>query len=88
MSNFTALKMSTSPQKTIIAFDLYGTILSTSSIATKLSELLSISPSQANQVAELWRRYQLEYTWRANSMSTHSLPASNNCIANNISKHV
>ena len=59
--------------KITIAFDLYGTILSTSSISTTLSALLDISPEKAIEVAELWRRYQLEYTWRANCMSSYFL---------------
>lgn len=54
--------------KTLLAFDLYGTLLSTESIATKLSE--HFGEEKAASVAATWRKYQLEYTWRYNSMST------------------
>jgi 2-haloacid dehalogenase len=53
-------------QKTVIAFDLYGTLLSTDSIAKELAKLYG--EEKAQSVATLWRRYQLEYTWRINSM--------------------
>ena len=52
--------------KIIIAFDLYGTLLSTDSIAKELAKHLG--QDNATTVAALWRRYQLEYTWRLNSM--------------------
>ena len=55
-----------SAQKPVIAFDLYGTLLSTDSIKNALAEHLG--DDSAKQVAALWRRYQLEYTWRLNSM--------------------
>ena len=54
--------------KLVIAFDLYGTLLSTESIATELHSHFG-SP-KAQSIASLWRRYQLEYTWRMNSMCT------------------
>jgi 2-haloacid dehalogenase len=58
-----------SPEKNIvIAFDLYGTLLTTDSIAKKLAN--HFGPEKASSVATVWRRYQLEYTWRLNSMST------------------
>ena len=52
--------------KTVIAFDLYGTLLSTESIATELAKLFG--DDTAKSVAALWRRYQLEYSWRITSM--------------------
>lgn len=52
--------------KTVIAFDLYGTLLSTESIAHELAKHYGEEVSQ--RLAALWRRYQLEYTWRINSM--------------------
>jgi 2-haloacid dehalogenase len=52
--------------RTVIAFDLYGTILSTESIAGELAKLYG--QDKAQSIASLARRYQLEYTWRANSM--------------------
>ncbi|KAK3985612.1 HAD-like domain-containing protein [Cladorrhinum sp. PSN332] len=56
-------------EKTIIAFDLYGTILSTESIAEQLAKQYGEDASK--QLAANWRRYQLEYTWRLNSMGTY-----------------
>lgn len=53
--------------KKVLAFDLYGTLLSTNSIATALSE--HYGPEMAESIATLWRRYQIEYTFRLNSMS-------------------
>lgn len=55
-----------STNKTVIAFDLYGTLLSTESIAEELAKLFG--QDNAQSLAALWRRYQLEYTWRINSM--------------------
>lgn len=52
--------------KTVIAFDLYGTLLSTESIAQKLAELYG--DEKAKVIATQARRYQLEYSWRINSM--------------------
>lgn len=54
-------------QKLTIAFDLYGTLLDTASIATDLSTILGPSllpPAKADELAAKWRQYQLEYTWR------------------------
>lgn len=55
-----------SKKKIIIAFDLYGTLLSTESIALELAKHYGEEASRP--LAALWRRYQLEYTWRINSM--------------------
>ena len=49
-----------------IAFDLYGTLLSTDSIAQELATLYGVD--KAKTIAAQARRYQLEYTWRVNSM--------------------
>ncbi|KAG9240961.1 HAD-like domain-containing protein [Calycina marina] len=54
---------------TIIAFDLYGTLLSTASIATELAT--HFGDKKAESIAALWRRYQLEYTFRMVSMDTY-----------------
>ena len=61
------------PQKSkiVIAFDLYGTILSTESIAKDLATHLNISGPKAQAVAARWRQYQLEYTWRMTAMGTY-----------------
>ena len=53
----------------ILAFDAYGTLLSTDSIAQKLAA--HFGDSQAAAIATAWRRYQLEYTWRTNSMGLY-----------------
>ncbi|KAE9369532.1 haloacid dehalogenase [Stipitochalara longipes BDJ] len=58
-----------SKNKIVIAFDLYGTLLSTESIAKELAT--HFGQEQANKIAALWRRYQLEYTWRMNSMTLY-----------------
>ncbi|KAI9370239.1 HAD-like domain-containing protein [Aspergillus egyptiacus] len=52
----------------VLAFDLYGTLLSTESIAKKLE---SHFPSKAQSISTSWRQYQLEYTWRLNSMGVY-----------------
>ncbi|KAL7951403.1 haloacid dehalogenase [Trichoderma barbatum] len=54
---------------TIIAFDLYGTILSTDSIVKELVGLFG--DEKAKTIATQARRYQLEYTWRINSMGMY-----------------
>ncbi|KAI9875548.1 MAG: hypothetical protein M1830_008349 [Pleopsidium flavum] len=53
----------------VVAFDLYGTLLSTESIAKELSK--HFGEEKAQSLAALWRRYQLEYTWRLNSMNQY-----------------
>ncbi|KAJ5364280.1 uncharacterized protein N7496_009993 [Penicillium cataractarum] len=55
--------------KTVVAFDLYGTLLSTDSIAKELANHFGAAKAQA--ISALWRRYQLEYTWRLNSMERY-----------------
>ena len=52
--------------KTTVAFDLFGTILSTESIWQEISKFAG--DDKAKTIAALARRYQLEYTWRSNSM--------------------
>ncbi|KAH6847363.1 HAD-like domain-containing protein [Chaetomium sp. MPI-CAGE-AT-0009] len=51
---------------TVIAFDLYGTLISTESIAGELAK--RVGDEHSKTLAALWRRYQLEYTWRITSM--------------------
>lgn len=53
----------------VVAFDLYGTLLSTASIAKRLEK--HFDPVKAQSISALWRRYQLEYTWRLNSMGRY-----------------
>ncbi|PNP44540.1 hypothetical protein TGAMA5MH_03670 [Trichoderma gamsii] len=54
---------------TTIAFDLYGTILSTDSIVKELAKLFG--DEKAKVVATQARRYQLEYSWRINGMGMY-----------------
>ncbi|KAK1971747.1 haloacid dehalogenase [Colletotrichum sublineola] len=61
--------MAQNKPKTVIAFDLYGTLLSTESIAKELAAVYG--EETAPGLAAQWRRYQLEYTWRINSMGTY-----------------
>jgi len=58
--------ISQNTKKFVLAFDVYGTILSTSSISVELSAIYG--KDAGPKIAEQWRRYQLEYTWRLNSM--------------------
>jgi hypothetical protein len=53
----------TSKQKTVIAFDLYGTLLSTESIAKELA--IHLGDDKAGEVAGLWRRYIYTFSLRA-----------------------
>lgn len=53
----------------VLAFDAYGTLLSTESIAKKLVE--HFGQEKAQTIAATWRKYQLEYTWRLNSMNQY-----------------
>ncbi|PCH38876.1 haloacid dehalogenase [Wolfiporia cocos MD-104 SS10] len=55
----------------VLAFDIYGTILDTSSITSGIETHLGLSSEKAGQLSQLWRRYQLEYTWRLNSMGLY-----------------
>ena len=52
--------------RTVIGFDLYGTLLSTESIARLLATFYG--DDQARHIAAQARRYQLESTWRISSM--------------------
>ncbi|KAL1303289.1 hypothetical protein AAFC00_006695 [Neodothiora populina] len=54
---------------TVLAFDAYGTLLSTESIAKKLAG--HFGQDKATTIAATWRKYQLEYTWRSNSMKQY-----------------
>ncbi|KAL8789094.1 MAG: hypothetical protein Q9213_001357 [Squamulea squamosa] len=55
--------------KILIAFDLYGTLLSTESIAKALTD--HFGQERVGSTAATWRKYQLEYTWRLNSMEQY-----------------
>lgn len=55
--------------KIVLAFDAYGTLLSTESIAKQLAE--HFGESKATTIAQTWRKYQLEYTCWLNSMNQY-----------------
>lgn len=65
--------------KIVIAFDLYGTLLSTESIAKELAT--HFGEEKAASLAGLWRRYQLEYTWRLNAISTPASIDNNSSVS-------
>jgi FMN phosphatase YigB (HAD superfamily) len=56
-------------KKMVIAFDAYGTLLSTESISKKLAD--HFGEEKGEVLAQAWRKYQLEYTWRLNSMGKY-----------------
>ncbi|KAJ5083667.1 hypothetical protein N7456_013094 [Penicillium angulare] len=64
--------------KIVVAFDMYGTLLSTDSISKQLE--IYFGPDMAPSIATLWRRYQLEYTWRLNSMATMDSSGYSTCL--------
>lgn len=51
--------------KTVLAFDVYGTLIDTSGVVAQLS---SIAGDRAAQFAALWRDKQLEYSFRRGLM--------------------
>ncbi|PGH27583.1 haloacid dehalogenase, type II [Polytolypa hystricis UAMH7299] len=53
----------------VLVFDLYGTLLSAESIARQLG--VHFGEAKGTSIAAAWRRYQLEYTWRLNSMGKY-----------------
>lgn len=50
-------------------FDVYGTLLDFNSAVANCRE--EIGPT-ADQLSELWRRKQLEYTWLRSLMGNHA----------------
>ncbi|KAJ2904101.1 haloacid dehalogenase [Zalerion maritima] len=59
------------PRNIVLAFDLYGTLLSTSSISTTLSSSLSVPSEKGDAIASRWRILQLEYSWRMTCMGKY-----------------
>ncbi|TFY63881.1 hypothetical protein EVJ58_g2989 [Rhodofomes roseus] len=55
----------------VLAFDIYGTILNTNSIISGIKTHAGLDDEKATQLSQLWRRFQLEYTWRLNSMGLY-----------------
>ncbi|KAL3485983.1 HAD-like domain-containing protein [Aspergillus germanicus] len=70
----------------VLAFDLYGTLLSTESIAQQLA---SHFPEKAQSISSLWRRYQLEYTWRLTSMGVYETfsTITRNALRHTVAEH-
>ncbi|GKZ53337.1 hypothetical protein AnigIFM63309_009253 [Aspergillus niger] len=54
----------------VLAFDIYGTLLSFEAVTHELERFLN-DETRARTVAQTWRRYQLEYTFRLNSMGRY-----------------
>jgi 2-haloacid dehalogenase len=65
-----------SKEEIIVAFELYGTLLSMESITQKLADHIY---EKAQTVFFTWRKYQLEYIWRLNSMGNIHLPPLSLC---------
>ncbi|KAJ3551851.1 hypothetical protein NM688_g4472 [Phlebia brevispora] len=56
----------------VLAFDVYGTLLDTSAMSTEISRLHpEVSKAIADKLCIAWRRHQLEYTLRLNSMGIY-----------------
>ncbi|GKZ29345.1 hypothetical protein AbraIFM66950_004477 [Aspergillus brasiliensis] len=55
----------------VLAFDIYGTLLSFETVTHELKRFLDNDKIRARTVAQTWRRYQLEYTFRLNSMGRY-----------------
>lgn len=51
-----------------LAFDMYGTLVDPADISRRLERYL---PEQAHRLAEVWRRKQLEYTFRLAAMERY-----------------
>ncbi|EPQ51691.1 hypothetical protein GLOTRDRAFT_48581 [Gloeophyllum trabeum ATCC 11539] len=60
-------------EKKVLAFDIYGTLLDTGAIAQAIQKYVKEieAADQAKALAASWRTYQLEYTWRLNSMDLY-----------------
>jgi len=56
------------PEPEALAFDMYGTLVDPVGIGEQLKRYL---PEEAHKVAEVWRRKQLEYTFRLTSMERY-----------------
>ena len=59
-TSYSLLRTTTMPPSQVFAFDIYGTLLDTSSISTALSSHLHLNASEAAEISAVWRRYQLE----------------------------
>ena len=45
----------------VLAFDIYGTLLDTSSVSRSITECLGVDKAKAEEVSKVWRLHQLEY---------------------------
>jgi 2-haloacid dehalogenase len=54
--------------KTVLAFDVYGTLIDTAGVATKLRTLVG---DEADRFARIWREKQLEYSFRRGLMQQY-----------------
>ena len=59
--------MTSEPQTQYLAFDVYGTLLDTSAVASAVKTILSTDEEKSRVITSLWRRYQLEYVFKATS---------------------
>ncbi|KAI0946360.1 hypothetical protein AcW1_009836 [Taiwanofungus camphoratus] len=55
----------------VLAFDIYGTLLDTNNITLGIQTHIGLAADKAAQLSQTWRKYQLEYTWRLNSMGLY-----------------
>ena len=56
------------PKPTVLAFDVYGTLVDPIRVWTRLERY---APDRARQIAELWRQKQLEYSFRLTAMERY-----------------
>ncbi|KAI9894263.1 MAG: hypothetical protein M1814_004117 [Vezdaea aestivalis] len=54
-----------------LAFSLHDTLLDTQKMTDDLEETLECGEQSARRIAAEWRKNQLEYTWRMNSMGIY-----------------
>ena len=59
--------MTSELQTQYLAFDVYGTLLDTSAVASAVKTILSTDEEKSRVITSLWRRYQLEYVFKATS---------------------
>ncbi|KAI0918233.1 hypothetical protein AcV7_007033 [Taiwanofungus camphoratus] len=55
----------------VLAFDICGTLLDTNNITLGIQTHIGLAADKAAQLSQTWRKYQLEYTWRLNSMGLY-----------------
>ena len=53
----------------VLAFDAYGTLFDTQSVAAATEAAF---PSHGDLIAQVWRQKQLEYTWLRSAMAAHA----------------